>query len=652
MQLTYPAHSTIPLQIEDAAHPGDPVRTTTPERLETRSSTRRRRGRISRIVGLAAGLASSLGWAVVSSAAPPFTPNATQPGLTFPILDAYAGPGSCEQCHGNYDPERDLEPFNIWSGSMMANAGRDPIFWAALDVANNDLPGVGEFCLRCHAPKAWLAGRASAGPGPTLGDADGCMLEGNIDESAANDFEGVTCHLCHRMMINDDPPPGESGNYLENAQYWIDDELCINGEGEAPCRRGPYDYVPPDVEPPHEWEYSEYHTQSQFCATCHNVTSPLKTLIDENGVDTGIPYPIERTYDEWEASDYGDSMGPSSQTCQQCHMPDPGFEDQYACIQQSNDRTGDMPGHDFVGGNTWMPGVIRDEYGATIDNTDGFDNTIVRAEQMLAGAAQVELTTPPEVGPGGTLNFEVRVTNLGGHKLPTGYNEGRRMWLHVVVEEPDSDIVWESGAYDPATGELTRDAQIKVYESRRGIWNRLGNDTCDFVNGDGDEEFHFVLDDCIALDNRIPPLGFTGGANLETRPVGYTYPETSPGSGVLVHYDDTGYTVPIPIDAETPLTVRATLRYQTSSKEYVDYLRDEAVANDFPDDCIPRTAGYTWPTPPGERSRGELLHALWENSKSPPFDMAIESTTVDVDADIFTDGFESGDTSAWSNSVP
>jgi len=612
----------------------------------------RRRG--SRPAATAAALGCLLAGAVPAAAAPPFTPNATQPGIEFPILHAYAGPGACDNCHGNYDPKNDLEPFNLWSGSMMASAGRDPVFWAALDVANNDLPGVGEFCLRCHAPKGWLEGRASAGPGPTLGDADGCSLAGNLDESQTNDFEGVTCHLCHRMMINENPPPGESGNYLENAQYWVDDEVCPNGEDPlAPCRRGPYDYPPPEVPPSHEWAYSEYHEGSQFCATCHNVTNPVKTLIDENGDDTGIPYPIERTYGEWLRSDYSDAQGSAGQTCQQCHMPDPGVKGQVACIQGDNDRTGNMPGHEFVGGNTWIPGVLRDEYGATIDNGDGFDNAILRAEEMLQGAAQLELMAPPEVGPGGTLHFDVRVTNLAGHKLPTGYNEGRRMWLDVVVEEADGDPLWESGAYDPATGELTRDAQVKVYESRRGIWNRLGNDTCDFVDGGGVEEFHFVLDDCIALDNRIPPLGFTGGTDLETRPVGYTYPETAPGSGILVNYDDTSYAVPIPVDALSPLTVRATLRYQTSSKEYIEYLRDEAVNNDFPDDCIPRTAGYSWPTPPGERSRGELLYALWnDGTKSAPFDMAVESAGVDIDANIFADGFESGDTSAWSSTVP
>ena len=138
--------------------------------------------------------------------------------------------------------------------------------------------------------------------------------------------------------------------------------------------------------------------------------------------------------------------------------------------------------------------------------------------------------------------------------------------------------------------------------------------------------------------------------------MGYSYPETSPGSGILVNYDDTPYVVQVPIDALPPLTVRATLRYQTSSKEYIEFLRDEAVApgNDFPDDCISRSIEWSWPgdLDPGERSRGEFLFWLWDTgNKSAPFDMTAQTAVVQIDADIFSDGFESGDTSLWDATV-
>jgi len=44
----------------------------------------------------------------------------------------------------------------IMVGGIMSLSAKDPIFRAALAVANQDIKGIGEFCLRCHAPRAWL----------------------------------------------------------------------------------------------------------------------------------------------------------------------------------------------------------------------------------------------------------------------------------------------------------------------------------------------------------------------------------------------------------------------------------------------------------------------------------------------------------------
>jgi hypothetical protein len=232
----------------------------------------------------------------------------------------------------------------------------------------------------------------------------------------------------------------------------------------------------------------------------------------------------------------------------------------------------------------------------------------------------------------------VRVTNLSGHKLPTGYAEGRRMWIRVEAKDGSGTLFWSSGDYDSATGVLTHDAQIKVYRAEQGIWNLNGDGQCDAEDGVGRKLFHFARNDCIAHDNRIPPLGFTGGADPETRPVGYSYPETSPGSGVLVNYDVTPYTIPVPGDAVTPITVTASLWYQTSSKEYIEFLRDEAVTHGFPDDCIDRTTG------PLGQSRGEYLHALWAASgRSAPVQMGLASDSAAV-TESSTPGEASGST--------
>ncbi|MBX3028295.1 hypothetical protein KF840_25675 [bacterium] len=540
----------------------------------------------------------------------PFTAKGTQPGLAHPILASSA----CTTCHGNYDSVHDIEPGPTWQGSLMAQSARDPLFWASLDVANHDVPGIGDFCLRCHAPAAWLAGRSE----PPGGSTDGCGLLGPIDQPGG-DFDGVSCHTCHRLQPNPAPPPGQDPIYLENGQLWLDDGTC-DGQGE-PCRYGPYDYAAGGLAAaPHVWEYSPYLQSADLCGACHNVTNPALDLVVD-GADTGIRFPIERTHREWEQSAYGFPGGvPTAEfrSCQGCHMPDALVDPAYASIFQLNNHTGDMGIHAFAGGNAWVPRVLRDEYpGLGIGVS--LDNGAAAARAMLASAATVAVRAGDALRPGHDLAVQVTVTNRSGHKLPTGYPEGRRMWLHVEARDGNGARLFESGAYDAATGVLTRDAQIKAYEAKQGIWN-AGTQTCDTDDG-GRDLFHFARNDCVALDNRIPPKGFTGGSNLETRPVGYAYDEVAPG--VLANVDLTDYAIPIPPDVVAPVTVTATLRYQTTSKEYVDFLLDEATAYAFPDDCIARSGGL-----PG-RSRAAVLHDMWQtHGRAAPETIASASAVV------------------------
>ncbi len=534
----------------------------------------------------------------------------TQPGLTHAMR---ASTARCAACHGfDYNDTLDVEPWDAWAGTMMAQATRDPLFWAALDVANNDVPGVGDFCLRCHTPAAWLEGRSEP-------NVDGCALEGTID-SLDQDFDGVTCHTCHRMMVNESPPAGEDSVYFENAQFWIDDTDC-DGLGE-PCRRGPYDYDNGDgTAPPHTWAYSAYHETSGICGNCHNVTSPVETLID-GGVDTGIPFPIERTYTEWQQSDFNDG-GPAEATCQNCHMPDETSDPASPCLF-GNNQSGHLPKHFMAGGNTWIPDVIAGEY-PDLGLGDQLAATKARALDMLQNQSATIEVMAPSAPSGGVLDADVKVTNLSGHKLPTGYPEGRRMWLHVEARDAFDTVFWESGAYDAATGVLTYDGQIKVYEKKPGIWDYNGASECDAADDLGSPIFHFVKNNCIALDNRIPPLGFTGGDDPETQPVGYVYPETMPGSGVLVNYDVTPYAIPVPLGTAEPITVTATLRYQTASKEYVEFLLAESNEHNFPNDCIGRNAAPGTQT----QTRAEYLFDVWNNyGKSPPVDMVVASATT------------------------
>jgi hypothetical protein len=151
----------------------------------------------------------------------------------------------------------------------------------------------------------------------------------------------------------------------------------------------------------------------------------------------------------------------------------------------------------------------------------------------------------------------VRVINHAGHKLPTGYPEGRRMWLHVQAFDADGQLVYESGAYDATTGEIAGDSQ--VYEVKQGITPELAA----FLKRSPGASFHFVLNNTTVKDNRIPPRGYLQALFDRTglRPVGATYENGQ-------YWDDAIYLLP----AETA-RVTATLYYQTASREYIDFLQ-------------------------------------------------------------------------------
>lgn len=117
-------------------------------------------------------------WPRVSEAVP------TLPGeLMNPLAESV----SCQLCHthDNAMGAKD-EPFYAawygWQGGLMANAARDPIFWAGVALADQDHPGETVDCVRCHAPRAFLEGRGNVV---------------SIDDLAPTDFEGVGCAMCH-----------------------------------------------------------------------------------------------------------------------------------------------------------------------------------------------------------------------------------------------------------------------------------------------------------------------------------------------------------------------------------------------------------------------------------------------------------------------
>jgi len=521
--------------------------------------------------------ASSVAVAPIATTPNDFIQPGTQPGQ----INAAILPSSvCANCHGNYDES--VEPYTRWQTSMMAQATRDPLFQACLAIAEQDVAFVGEICIRCHSPGGWLEGRST----PT----DGSALFGK-------DYDGVTCHVCHRMVDpimdifnNPAPDPGILGALTtqvptapHNAQLVVDPE---------DRRRGPFQLVPGFAH--HPFEISPFHQEALLCASCHDVSNPAYERVGGavpaptdtyvlSQLDTEHPshdkyeeFPIERTFSEWLNSDFanggvdmGGLFGGNKQivsSCQDCHMPDVSGQ---ACMPglQGLPRD-DLPRHDFNGANTWVLKAVEaldqslalygplEVSGLSSLPPGSVDAAIQRNLTMLEKASDMELSIVND-------ELMVRIINNGGHKLPSGYPEGRRMWLNVQYFDGQGQLVLEHGHYDLTTADLTHDT--KIYEVELGMDAAVaaasGNQP-----GPG---FHFALNNKYYKDNRIPPRGFTN-ANFEAiqaAPVDYSYADGQ-------YWDDTAYA--IPCNAQS---VEVALYYQTSSKEYITFLRDANVTD-------------------------------------------------------------------------
>jgi hypothetical protein len=173
------------------------------------------------------------------------------------------------------------------------------------------------------------------------------------------------------------------------------------------------------------------------------------------------------------------------------------------------------------------------------------------------------------------------------------------MWLQIEAYDAADNLIYSSGAYDVATGELTYDADIQVYESLQGVTPDWAN-TLSNTYGlplDAGESFHFVLNNVVIKDNRIPPRGFEYDAFLAAGAAPRTNSAPDPTLYADGQYwDDVLYNLP-----DGVAYGRVRLLHQVASKEYIEFLRDNN-----PNDSDPN-------------NNGQILYDLWEaNGKSEP----------------------------------
>ena len=482
--------------------------------------------------------------------------------------DDFSSPEVCADCHSNAataDAMRlpdgtGVSPYDLQHGTMMANAGRDPLFWAVLSAEQAQAPALADeitdTCLRCHAPMArWDAHAAGeATPSPAA-------LRAGGDDRTALGLDGVSCTTCHRIDPTDlDAPAALSGNYQ------IADNQAMYGP-----------HADPFTDP------MEHHTgftptegdhmlDSGLCASCHT----LQTHTVADGAATGATYLEQGPWLEWRNSGAA-AVGTS---CQDCHMPpvDAAGEPIETAIAR-NPGGRDFPidprqpfgQHVMVGGNAFMLGVLRDNRDVLQPRASDavFDDQIARTRAFLTTAATVTLEELRRTEDG--LQATVVVNNHTGHKLPTAY-PSRRAWLELVVTDATGAEVFHSGGVDSA-GRLVDESGSPLASELAGgptLPHRTTVTAADEVqvyqtvmaDGEGSAVYRLLHAAQSTKDNRILPAGW-GASTTATEvgdigPVGTDSDPDYAGSGgsdrVLLALDG--------LSGPAPHTVTATLRYQ------------------------------------------------------------------------------------------
>jgi hypothetical protein len=280
------------------------------------------------------------------------------------------------------------------------------------------------------------------------------------------------------------------------------------------------------------------------------------------------------------------------------------------------------------------------------DQIAAMDDGMVRAGTHLTQAATLDVT-----------GNSVRITNMTGHKVISGYPEGRRMWLNIVWKDAAGDPIpgTEVGAYgplgitvtNPVDGstfdpesilDLENTTVYEVHPSMTQEWANLLHNVVkypanmplsfDRLTGDPDftlgqlaaqapgtyhETFHFALNNHVAFDNRIPPyqMSYDEAQKRNALPVPDSqYGDPGPG-GVYDYWDE--FTISPPAGAAT---ADLTLYYQGTSWEYVQFLNN-AVSN------TATGAGAPNPVTPFLADEGKNFLDAWVNTGMvPPYVMA------------------------------
>jgi hypothetical protein len=502
--------------------------------------------------------------------------------------------------------------------------------------------------------------------GPLAGDPYGdTTLQINDGMTYGASFRGVVT-----VHYSDTPLPGTlytgqtygiyPPNYVDQWGTPRGGETAVNPDGTTPVHfeypaRPPKDLYLQALSPEHSTFQNNFLRSPEFCGSCHDLTVPV--------LNHGMPE--QRTFTEWKYSDFGRSKAsPTYKRCQDCHMPrmlheydditpvsincDPTVSGWFPMAKSRNavdpvSGQAGTPFHKFAGANFNLPDMLKILYpevdlevigeptlddprlfpGMQSDRKTMWERTKQNTLVNLRDGVSVEIVPGSLVQVQGDIwQVQAKVTNNAGHKIPSGYPDGRRFWIRLDVKDAGGVRVYNSGHYKPASlyssngfdyaqansATLYNDTwmttglnralsknigsvgapvklggynEVMIYERRTG--NIDAQENCTITPS--------LLNFNIVFDNRIPPAGWkrlryeaagskfwtydrvTTGLDETNNATGINVRADSARYAAGVNYDIVTYTFQVP-KGRVPTQARAEVHWQIHPRFFMEFVRD------------------------------------------------------------------------------
>jgi Cytochrome c554 and c-prime len=488
----------------------------------------------------------------------------------------FAKGSDCALCHSlsssasamRDEKDRNVAPFDLWSGSMMANSAVDPYWKAAVSAEVAATPSqkahIEEVCSRCHAPMA----------APVTSSPNGEILAFLRHDHAKTALgkDGVSCTVCHQIS---------SENLGTDESFTGGFKFNTNSEIYGPHAN------PVTMPMQHHVGYTptkaDHILSSAMCATCHTV---ITESFDKQGSATHEHLHEQAPYLEWRNSIFNDEVDTNSATarsCQSCHVPQTDVDGNAISTRLAHNPGGrDFPflkprnpygRHTFAGGNVFMTQLLRDNRQLLGISTpaDAFDRVVEDSRKLLQrDTAKLTIVKPESGSPVSTIS--VRIDNQSGHKFPTAY-PSRRAWLEFVVRDTQGAIVFESGRVNQR-GQITDENSNVIASEFAGgptqphfdtiassqqvqIYETFMQDT------EGDLTFALLRGSQFKKDNRLLPQGWSNQHvhTAATKPIG-----VQDDANFLAGTDTVDYELRLPSGR---YNVEVRLLFQSLSSRYV-----------------------------------------------------------------------------------